>query len=270
MSSRQPVATPTLICKECSFENEAERVYCHSCGAKLDRSILPPDVAARREDPAEVQRRLQRMTNPNRGKGLGFARRLLTCVLTAAVLAALVLIFLPPRDVPQLAPGDLDNARMINSELEDFLAGPGNVRRTTYPEAAVNAYLQSTLRPKKVNAANVPGLDYRNAYVHFFDGNRLQLTQQQSLLGYVPLSATAFYTLGAPGRDGKPAPVSAGGRLGRLPVHPALMRYADRFLFSPIFTAARGDLRLLERLGAVSCRNGAVELNTRPGVGAGG
>ena len=35
-----------LICPECQHENEPERMYCHSCGARLDRSKLAPTTAA--------------------------------------------------------------------------------------------------------------------------------------------------------------------------------------------------------------------------------
>ena len=33
--------TRRLTCAECKYENEVERVYCHNCGEKLDRSLLP-------------------------------------------------------------------------------------------------------------------------------------------------------------------------------------------------------------------------------------
>ena len=32
-------STPKLTCGQCGYENEPERVYCHNCGTKLDRSV---------------------------------------------------------------------------------------------------------------------------------------------------------------------------------------------------------------------------------------
>ena len=32
--------TITLVCPDCQHENEPQRIYCHSCGARLDRSKL--------------------------------------------------------------------------------------------------------------------------------------------------------------------------------------------------------------------------------------
>jgi hypothetical protein len=29
-----------LACTECQHQNEVQRIYCHNCGAKLDRSAL--------------------------------------------------------------------------------------------------------------------------------------------------------------------------------------------------------------------------------------
>src|SRR6516225_2034765 len=38
---RMKIATPIqLTCPDCQRENEAERIYCHDCGARLDRSAL--------------------------------------------------------------------------------------------------------------------------------------------------------------------------------------------------------------------------------------
>ena len=36
---RTPVMTK-LICPDCQHENELERIYCHNCGARLDRTGL--------------------------------------------------------------------------------------------------------------------------------------------------------------------------------------------------------------------------------------
>ena len=60
------MATTTLVCKQCNFENEPERVYCHNCGAKLDRSLLPPE-ATKREDPVIVQERVRKLVRPRAG-----------------------------------------------------------------------------------------------------------------------------------------------------------------------------------------------------------
>src|SRR6266550_5774596 len=85
--------TPKLICPECRHENEAERIYCHSCGERLDRSALAAQKKA--QDPQEVHRRLQKMLGPpNMARRNFFAVSKLA--LASAVVAALVEIALPP------------------------------------------------------------------------------------------------------------------------------------------------------------------------------
>jgi hypothetical protein len=51
-----------LVCAECRHENEAERIYCHNCGERLDRSAVSAQKKA--QDPQEVHRRLQKMLGP--------------------------------------------------------------------------------------------------------------------------------------------------------------------------------------------------------------
>jgi len=82
-----------LTCAECRHENEAERIYCHNCGERLDRSA----VAAQRKapDPQEAHRRLQKLLGPpNRLRQNFFAVSKLA--LVAAIVAALLEIALPP------------------------------------------------------------------------------------------------------------------------------------------------------------------------------
>ena len=51
-----------LICPDCRNENEIERIYCHDCGTKLDRSKLKKDKSVVQEEkPEETQKRIRRM-----------------------------------------------------------------------------------------------------------------------------------------------------------------------------------------------------------------
>ena len=109
-------ATETKIaCSECRHENEPERIYCHNCGARLDRTVAIRQKAA--EDPQETHRRLQKMLGPpNQVRRNFFAVSKL--VLAAAIVAALVQIALPP-DVPPQAE---DDKRIQKSKLWRRLA----------------------------------------------------------------------------------------------------------------------------------------------------
>src|SRR5205807_2852671 len=56
-----------LICPECRRENEPERIYCHDCGARLDRTALAK-IAPKGENAKETHRRLRTMLDPQRAK----------------------------------------------------------------------------------------------------------------------------------------------------------------------------------------------------------
>ena len=51
----------TLTCKQCNYENEAERIYCHNCGAKLDRSVVPQEKKME-ESPDKQRKRVKKLT----------------------------------------------------------------------------------------------------------------------------------------------------------------------------------------------------------------
>src|SRR3954466_2584462 len=88
-------STTKLLCPECRRENEPERVYCHDCGARLDRTA----VRVKKEPIQDTHKRVKRMFDPQRAKMQALAREAVKMVVGAGFLALLVVMFLPP-DVP--------------------------------------------------------------------------------------------------------------------------------------------------------------------------
>ena len=140
------MATTTILCKQCNFENEPERVYCHNCGAKLDRSLLPIE-AIRRDDPVVVQDRVRKMMSPKRGQGKHIARNLALTLLASLALAAFVQIVRPPREIPNISQDAVMSAPGIRDDMENVLQQP-SARRLSYPVDQVNAFLQYSIRSK--------------------------------------------------------------------------------------------------------------------------
>ena len=261
-----PSTTPTLVCKECGFENEPERVYCHQCGAKLDRSLLPPEALTPKEDPEEVRRRLRRMANPPGAGAKMTLRRLFASILLGAIFALIVLACLPPRDSAPPPPEQVENARLLSSELEDAVAAPGAPRRLVLTEPVVNAYLAANVRSRRVNnGASTYAPLFERVYVRFLDGNVCRMTQQQSLFG-LPLYTSCDYSPSTR-TDGRLIATPGAGAVGRMPLPATLMRPLAPLLYGTLFDRQKGDLNLLNRLGAVTCRKEQVELVTRPNSG---
>src|SRR5438067_13528473 len=82
--------TVTLTCPECRHENEIERIYCHSCGARLDRSALSARKMPQTEAPEEIQRRVQQMFNQRKARIRSLLLQALKLTLEAGVTAIVV------------------------------------------------------------------------------------------------------------------------------------------------------------------------------------
>src|SRR5437016_1998365 len=175
-------AMTKLVCAECRHENEAERIYCHNCGERLDRSAVSAQKKA--QDPQEVHRRLQKMLGPP-----NMARRNFFTVsklaLAAAVVAALVEMALPPelpaptKIVPPQIDLDLENAASYQK--------PGPLE---YSQEQVNAYLAYRLTTKK-KVLNKPLLTFVRATASLGEGS-CTIGMERELFGYSIFSRASY------------------------------------------------------------------------------
>jgi hypothetical protein len=233
-----------LVCGECRHENEAERIYCHNCGERLDRSA----AAARKPmvDPTETHRRLQKMLEPpSRVRHNSFAVGKL--VLAAVAAAALVEMALPPelpaptKIVSPQIDLDLENAHLRPTPLE-------------YSQDQINAYLAYRLISKKA-ALTYPFLTFVRATASFREG-ACTVGVERSLFGYSIFSRTSHRVdTGA----GKIAATNVGGWIGRLPIHPAIMQFGD-IIFADLWSALERERKLIGKMGAVNFHDGSVTI----------
>src|SRR3954447_8384938 len=94
-----------LICPECRRENEAERIYCHDCGARLDRTALAKN-APKGEDEKETQRRLLKMLDPQRANMRHLFFKTSKLVLGAFPWPAIIQMLCPPALPPRPEAGE--------------------------------------------------------------------------------------------------------------------------------------------------------------------
>ncbi len=229
-----------LLCPECRRENEPERIYCHDCGAKLDRSALAKS-AITEEKPQDVHKRLKSMFNPQGVKLRQNFFKISKVVLGALVTAAIIQMLLAPDLPPRVKAAGL--ASQIGLDLETASSRPGGAP-LQYTEEQVNAYLANTLKGKQ--AALTGWMSFERAVVGF-EEKVCRLTVARSLFGY------SIYTSGEYDlvlQNGTIMARSLGGRIGRLPIHPQLMQFAGP-LFSDVTTALDRDRKSLMKLGSV-------------------
>jgi hypothetical protein len=249
-----PTQELKLTCGQCGYANEPERVYCHNCGAKLDRSVLPKGEGGKKEESPEVARkRISRMTNPSSTSLWREVKALLKSVGGGAFCAALLLIARTPEGVPDAKAQTI--APLIGDDLAAILQSPVP-RSLVLSEADVNAHLAKTVKAKD---GLIPGIEFKRMYVNFLGGNVLQASTEQSLWGF-PIFNSILFKLDR--KDGKLAPECVGGSFGRLRIHPAIMKHAD-FAFQKLWEALKREREQIERLQSVIVDKGRIQLVSR-------
>src|SRR5438874_331509 len=241
--------TVNLTCPECRHENEIERIYCHSCGARLDRSALSARKMPETEAPQEIQKRLQGMFNQRKARIRSLLLQALKLTLAAGVAAIVVEMLIPPDGPPNKKSDNLPP--QINMDLEMMIQyhRPPFLR---YDEDGLNGFLANILRSKK-EKLNHPLIDFNRAIVRFSDG-RCGLTVERSIFGY-SVYTTGIYAVEL--RDSKLSSSASGGSIGRLQIHPQLMKYAG-FLFGDLVTAMQGEAKQLSRIGSIEFQDNEV------------
>jgi len=237
-----------LVCGECRHENEAQRIYCHNCGERLDRSA----AAARKPmvDPTETHRRLQKMLEPPSRVRHNFSA-VSKLVLAAVAAAALVEMALPPelpaptKIVSPQIDLDLENAHLRPSPLE-------------YSQDQINAYLTYRLISKKA-ALTYPFLTFVRATASFREG-ACTIAMERSLFGYSIFSRTSHRV---ETNAGKIDATNVGGWIGRLPIHPVIMQFGD-IIFADLWSALDRERKLVGKMGTVNFHDGSVTIAAPP------
>jgi hypothetical protein len=241
-----------LVCPECRRENEPERIYCHDCGARLDRSALAR-VAPKGDDAKETQRRLRSMLDPQRAKIRLMFFKISKLILGAFALAALIVMLVPPDDVPARVKSD-EFPPQINLDLENATSrGAAPLR---YTETQVNAYLVNALKSKQAALSKL--LTFERALVKF-DQGVCRVTAERSLFGYSFFTATSSKVAL---ENGKLVASNIGGSIGRMPIHPMVMQYSD-IIFSDLWMALDREKRGVAKMGAIEFQPQTVILTAK-------
>lgn len=249
-----PAPASTLTCSECAFVNEVQRVYCHQCGAKLDRSVLPKAEEKDEESIEKTRSRILKMTNPNASNWRTELKTLASTLLYAFLLAGLLQLLRTPDNLP--GPPNPDAVpRIISSELSEALEAP-QPQTLQFSEEDINQYLRSTLRSKA--KAILPGARFERAYVRLEPGT-VFIGLEQAVLGCSVYSGIR-YQVGV--EDGQFVARSQGGNIGRIAVHPVVMRKLS-IAFSSLFGALKREHGQMMKMSAVNVEQGRITLVTK-------
>lgn len=240
-----------LVCPECRRENEPERIYCHDCGARLDRSTLAK-VAPKKEDARETQRRLRSMLDPGRAKVRLMFFRISKLILGACALAVLVQMLLPP-DVPERVKST--ELQQINLDLERASTTNG-AAPLRYTEAQVNSYLANVSKSKQATLSKL--LQFERAFVNFDEG-LCRITAERSLFGFSVFHAVSYnVTL----QNGTLTASNVGGSIGRMPIHPSIMKFGS-ILFTDLWSALDREKKSVSKMDSIEFHPQTVILSPK-------
>ncbi len=244
-----------LVCSECGHENEPERIYCHNCGVRLDRSAVVP-AKSTKEGMKETQRRVRNLFDPTRVKIRFWFFRTAKVILGACATAALIQMISAPDVPPPVKPLLLPS--QINFELENAI-NYHRPQQIQFTEEQVNAYLSNALKTKQ-SSLDKPLLDFKRAVIGFREGD-VTVTAERAFFGF-SLYSSSSYKVAL--REGKLVASNNGGAIGRIPVHAGVMRFID-VIFADVWSALDRERKLVVKMGAIEFHSKSVLLTAPPG-----
>jgi len=246
-----------LVCLQCKHENEIERVYCHNCGEKLDRSLLPQiDESKIAEDKARSGRQVKRMMNPNR---FAFARTVKTFILIivfAAIVAAVFLAVQPPDNVPSMT-----KDRIAETDVADVWTGMMTARpsvRVPFKEFDINYYLQKTVK----GAESALGAKFERAFAHFEPG-LVTLSTQRNMFGLKLYNSASFKPVL---KDEAWSADISQIAIGRLVITANLAKLTklDTVVLGAFSGVFEKEMRQLDRIAAIESGESVITFTTKP------
>lgn len=244
-----------LICAACAHKNEPERVYCHNCGEKLDRSVLPkPEEKKEWENPEQTQKRVKKLMDPKRGWLRRDVKIFVQIIAFAAAIAAFILFWQAPDFVPPMRPENIPNRDASDLWRRAMAAKTPVTIELTDPE--INYHLSRML---KATESSVPGLKFDRTFIHCETGI-ITIFAQYSLWDFPMYGSISYHPFV---KDGVFSTETVGVHLGRIAVHPKAMVLGELALAS-VFKALEDDKKLLNRLAAVTIGEGVITFTTKP------
>jgi hypothetical protein len=242
-------ATATkLLCPECQRENETERVYCHECGTRLDRSA----VRVKKEPIQDTHKRVKRMFDPTRAKLRAWFFATSKLIMAAGVVAVLLEMFLPP-DVPA-PPKNEVLVSPLRFDLEN-MATKHQPRQKQIDVDTANGFIAAVVNSRHA-VLDHPFLAFKRAVVTFGEG-RCSIMAERSVMGYWSLYTTC--SLVPELKDGRLTAKIKSGRIGRLPIHPKIAKSMGA-LFSDVDSALDQDLKFVSKMSGIDFHDKNVTL----------
>lgn len=243
-----------IACSKCGYDNELGRIFCHSCGAKLDLTEI--------KAPSQGGKSLTR-------KAKGGARKMLSRVVSIAILAVVVVVLFLAFQVPNIRPismssDDLGSADRKRAALDE-LAVQKSPNTITVTEGELNAFIQGVgfQNSQGSGLAVVPTklqLELGDGVITAVFLGKLHIAG--SVEKQIYLSYTGVPTI----EDGHFVFTPTAGSFGELPLSSWLLvktGILDHY-FARLFANMDKEKQVLDSLSSISVTRQSVVLNYQP------
>lgn len=243
-----------LTCPNCGYDNELGRLFCHSCGKKLDLAQIKP--------PSQGGPRFRR-------KGALTPAKIVRRVIDVVILVVLVwvvylLLATPEVPTPTVTEEVIRSMDRKQQALQE--AAFGSKQRTiTVTEAELNAYL-ATLKHGKADGTGLKFIPDK-LLVDLEPGRVMVVVQGKLQITSTVGKELVFRCTGVPAIENGFKFNRTGGWIGKLPVHPKLLDLTGLFdrYFGTLFSQLRHEKELLDRAQRLVIEKDAATIQYEPG-----
>jgi len=250
-----------LKCQACGTGNDDTRVFCQECGARLERvegqvgsapvATAVPQIAR----PKGFSPQSTPIRGPRRSIFTLLAvaiRDLIVLGAVAALLAAVILAFRVPADMPKWPAPDPSSALKLRTQL-DQLSKSGQGAQIIISQDQINSLLASSLKPGGEAGAPISfqgaGVICGEGTFDFIIGEGVYSQRLVMRLRFMPVVRASGLNVRA-----------TSGWVGHLPIHPLLLVVLEKIL-SPAYAAMEPDIALVRDAGVANIQPGRVILS---------
>lgn len=262
-----------LPCAKCGHINEPQRVYCHNCGEKLDRTAI---IQAAEKEAKKAAAKPKGLPKPKVPVFRVYVLPVLGAILLGAMTASIICMLTPPEklpdDVPEALRLDPPNLKIA---LERALSLPGAGKFGVTAEH-INAYFAS-----RIGARSTPGIGFMIAWdraaaelapgtAAVYIIRRLvagsEAPKRSEMHQHHPLVVRADFEITK--TDGEPgiAARAKSGSIGRLRLPGAVMELLKGMFYGELAGVMKDEIIDLGKMKSVKVSKGVLEIEP-PGAG---
>ena len=243
-----------VICSKCGYDNELGRIFCHSCGAKLNLSEI--------KAPGQGGKDLTKKKKGGKGKTLG---RVVQVVVVALIITVVFLAL----QVPTLRPISTSSEDLTSIDKKRFELDGLNLQRSpltiSISEIELNAFIDTIVLQKR----EVKGLSVipSKVQIELGDGFLTAIYISKLHLGGAFEKQLYFTYSGVPTMEGghlvfKPT----AGAMGSLAIPPFILEKTGLFnhLYAGLFGNLGQEKQMLDALSSITVTPKEVLLTYQP------